>query len=123
MLTNTDSIADLLDHCQKIERDGKTYYWLPKMMQVDDLGAIELFDFEKPNTPVNIQLLQWQMQANEIQDKIIQMCNVMIPEWNLNLMLGTHNCPDSPVSLCVYDRSKDEPLKECIYCKKPFHRG
>lgn len=125
MLTTSDSIDDLLKHAQTIERDGKTYFWIPRMLEVDDLGAIELHEFGNPNVPVNIQLLQLQMQGNEVQDKIISLCNAMIPHWTLTMVLSPHSCSESPIGLCVYDQADhtlDNPLDSCIYCKNPFHK-
>lgn len=123
MLTNADSINELLDHCQEINRDGKTYFWLPKMMEVDELGAITLHDFGNPDTPLNIQLLQLQMQGNQIQDKIMDLCRACDPDWKVYHILGTHSCTKSPIGLCVYDQRAEDPLAECIHCKQPFHRG
>ena len=57
--------------------------------------------------------------AARLEAEIKKLTN--IPDGN-SMIIGSWECPTSPIGVCIYDADADECLDDCIYCHEPSER-
>lgn len=57
-----------------------------------------------------------------LKDEMYKIAQSKIPGWHFSNVVGSWDCDESPLGLCVYDITHDPAEDNCIYCNEPNER-
>ena len=61
-------------------------------------------------------------QKRELDYKIDELATSVMPEFSFEHKIGTWECEDSPLGLCVYNHFEDRCWDNCLFCHQPDER-
>ena len=54
-----------------------------------------------------------------LNDKVLELANIPVGH---HMIIGSWECPTSPVGFCIYDVDADDCMDDCLYCHEPSER-
>jgi hypothetical protein len=54
-----------------------------------------------------------------LENKVLDLVEIPVGH---HIIIGSWECPTSPIGFCIYDVDADECLDDCIYCHDPSER-